>query len=460
VFVVVALALLQSRQVNAHSAPFSYLDLKIDDSGVAGTLVVHDFDAAHDLGVADPTQLHDSAVAVRYRDILTRLMASRLVVVADGQRREIEWTSFETLRERQSLQLGLRVAGPTPSILRIEALLFPYDPVHQTFINVYEGTTLTHQTILSAGRPTVDYYAGTVQGAVAVIRTFVPTGIEHILIGPDHVLFLIGLLLLGGSLRKLAGIVTAFTIGHSITLSLAALDIVSPPARLVEPAIALSIVFVGADNLLVRNQSAPRDIRALVAAVFGLVHGFGFAAVLKEFGLPASALGWSHGYPPSERAARRALGACRIGNRNHRRRLLVRRTGFSVGGHVLVVAQSLDIEGVCEYIDRHCAEPLTIDQLASLAGVSTFHFIRAFRAATGVTPHQYVRQRRLERAGELLATTSLPVTEICDRVGFQSLGSFSSVFKKVTGEAPSEFRAKRRKHAYIPTCFIRMYRAD
>jgi len=122
------------------------------------------------------------------------------------------------------------------------------------------------------------------------MRTFVPSGIQHILIGPDHILFLIGLLLLGGGWKALVRIVTAFTIGHSITLSLAALGIVSPPARLIEPAIALSIVFVGADNL-VRGRG--RDVRAWIALVFGLVHGFGFANVLREFGLPREALGWS-----------------------------------------------------------------------------------------------------------------------------------------------------------------------
>ena len=88
----------------------------------------------------------------------------------------------------------------------------------------------------------------------------------------------------------LVRIVTAFTIGHSITLSLAALDIVTPPPSIIEPAIALSIVFVGADNL-VRGDG--RDLRAWVALVFGLVHGFGFANVLREFGLPREALGWS-----------------------------------------------------------------------------------------------------------------------------------------------------------------------
>jgi hydrogenase/urease accessory protein HupE len=289
----IALVLIQSTQADAHSAPFSYLDLKIVSTGIEGTLVVHDFDAAHDLGIADPNRLHDATFAAGYRDILTRLIASRLAILIDGGEPALEWTSFETVPDRQSLRLGFRIGWQPPAVIRVQAQLFPYDPVHQTFINVYEDGTLRHQAILSADRSAVDYYAGTAQGSWAVVRTFVPAGVEHILIGPDHVLFLIGLLLLGGSFAKLAVIVTAFTIGHSVTLSLAALDIVSPPARIVEPAIALSIVFVGADNLLVRKAAAPRDIRAVVAAVFGLVHGFGFAAVLKEFGLPAAALGWS-----------------------------------------------------------------------------------------------------------------------------------------------------------------------
>jgi len=114
---------------------------------------------------------------------------------------------------------------------------------------------------------------------------------------------------------------------------------------------------------------------------------------------------------------------------------------------------------VRQYIERHYAKPLTVPHLARLARLSMFHFIRAFRAETGVTPHQYVRARRIERACELLVTTPLPVTEICDAVGFQSLGSFSALFRRVTGEAPAAYRAKRRRNVMIPGCFIRMYRA-
>jgi hydrogenase/urease accessory protein HupE len=110
------------------------------------------------------------------------------------------------------------------------------------------------------------------------------------LIGPDHLLFLVGLLLLGGSMRQLLLVVTAFTVAHSITLSLAALNLVTPPARIIEPAIALSIVYVGIDNLMVGRG---RDLRVVIAFIFGFIHGFGFANVLREMGLPSRALGWS-----------------------------------------------------------------------------------------------------------------------------------------------------------------------
>jgi hypothetical protein len=301
---VAVLTLVTAADAVAHPAPFSYLDLHLSDTGIEGSLIVHDFDVAHDLGVDPPERFRDQTFAARYRDQLRRLLRSRMMLTVDGQPAEITWTGFEALPDRQSLRLSFRSPSKRPGRLQVDAILFPYDPVHQTFINVYEDGELHHQTIVDRNRSTADYYAGSWQGAAAVLAVFIPAGIEHIVVGPDHVLFLVGLMLLGGSLWRLATIVTAFTLGHSITLSLAALDVVSPPASVVEPVIALSIVFVGADNLLVQRDrrkathlnegaTAPRDIRAWVAGVFGLVHGFGFASVLKEFGLPLTALGWS-----------------------------------------------------------------------------------------------------------------------------------------------------------------------
>lgn len=109
-------------------------------------------------------------------------------------------------------------------------------------------------------------------------------------------------------------------------------------------------------------------------------------------------------------------------------------------------------------MERHLQDSLTIERLARIAGLSPYHFIRAFRGETGTTPHQYVRQRRLERAKHLLATTPMSVTEVCEAVGFESLGSFSSLFRRTTGKSPAAYRTSRRRPAYIPGCFVRMYR--
>jgi hypothetical protein len=275
--------------VAAHPAPFSYLDLRIGDASIEGALVVHIIDVAHDLGIAAPEKLLDRATAYGNLDRLTALVTQRMVLRAE-QPLMIEWGDVDTLPDRQGIQLHFRIHTPRPATLGIHALMFPYDRLHQTFVNVYEDGVLRQQFVLSADNPDRTYYTGTTQGAIAVIKTFVPAGIHHILIGPDHILFLIGLLLLGGGWKALLKIVTAFTIGHSITLSLAALNVVTPPPNIIEPAIALSIVFVGADNLV---RGGGRDVRALIALTFGLVHGFGFANVLREFGLPREALGWS-----------------------------------------------------------------------------------------------------------------------------------------------------------------------
>ena len=295
---VLAFSLCVAAAAGAHPAPFSYLDLHLDGTGLSGTLVVHDLDAAHDLGVDNADALLDPATAARYRDQLVALLSPRLTLRLDGAPAGISWGAIDVVPDRQSVRLAFTVSNSRPGHIGINAYVFPYDPIHQTFINIYEDSALKLQLILDASHREAEYYSGSTQGRWAVVKTFVVSGVEHILIGPDHILFLVGLLLLGGTLSRLALIVTSFTIGHSITLSLAALDVLSPPAQFVEPLIALTIVVVGADNLLVLRGAKgatkeASDIRAWLAIAFGLIHGFGFAYVLKEFGLPQAALGWS-----------------------------------------------------------------------------------------------------------------------------------------------------------------------
>jgi hydrogenase/urease accessory protein HupE len=286
-----AVLLVWASPAGAHPAPFSYLDVRVAQAAVDVTVVVHVLDVAHDLGLAEGALLVPATLAPHAAAVVA-LLRGRFQISLDGRPlSEGVWAPPEALPDRQALRLGVRYAtGSPPGLVTISARMFPYDPAHQTFVNVYERDSLMSQAILGRDRQQVDYFVGTRQGTLAVVRKFLPSGVHHILIGPDHLLFLVGLLLLGGTLRQLVLVVSAFTLAHSVTLSLAALNLVTPPAWIVEPAIALSIVYVGADNLTVRGG---RDVRAWIAFAFGLIHGFGFANVLREMELPARALGWS-----------------------------------------------------------------------------------------------------------------------------------------------------------------------
>jgi hydrogenase/urease accessory protein HupE len=118
--------------------------------------------------------------------------------------------------------------------------------------------------------------------AAGIAWSMIKLGIEHILTGADHLVFLLGLILVGGRLRSLVGVVTAFTLAHSITLALASLSVFTPSPRLVEPAIALSIAYVGVENFFVKDASK----RWRITFPFGLIHGFGFAGALRAIALP------------------------------------------------------------------------------------------------------------------------------------------------------------------------------
>lgn len=127
---------------------------------------------------------------------------------------------------------------------------------------------------------------GAGEGARGTVSFFF-LGVEHILSGYDHLLFLLGLLLPGGGLLALTKIITAFTLAHSVTLSLAVLNLVALPDRLIEAVIALSIAAVAAENLFLQPTVTRRWV---VSFCFGLVHGFGFSSALRELGLPTHGL--------------------------------------------------------------------------------------------------------------------------------------------------------------------------
>jgi AraC-like DNA-binding protein len=111
-----------------------------------------------------------------------------------------------------------------------------------------------------------------------------------------------------------------------------------------------------------------------------------------------------------------------------------------------------------DHADRHYAEPLDLEALAAVAGLSRYHFQRLFTATYGVSPAAHLSRRRVERAQDLLRATNLTVTEICHAVGFASLGSFSTRFRELVGESPSQFQRRYADGApRIPGCFIFMW---
>jgi hypothetical protein len=141
------------------------------------------------------------------------------------------------------------------------------------------------EPVLHARAPaaTVALAGGEAEAPARPVSAYFELGVEHILIGTDHLVFLLGLVVVGGRLRSLVAVITAFTIGHSLSLALATLGIWTPSGAWVEPAIALSIAYVGVENFFVPDAAG----RWRIALPFGFVHGFGFAGVLAELGLPA-----------------------------------------------------------------------------------------------------------------------------------------------------------------------------
>ena len=112
-----------------------------------------------------------------------------------------------------------------------------------------------------------------------------------------------------------------------------------------------------------------------------------------------------------------------------------------------------------DLVDARYFEPLDVDDMAGVAGLSRAHFSREFRRAFGETPHQYLLTRRLERAAALLRNTDRSVTEICFDVGLRSVGSFTTSFRRVYGMSPTTYRAEHPplERVRIPTCVLQAY---
>lgn len=184
----------------------------------------------------------------------------------------------DTVRERTYRCPG-GLAGESVSVL------YPVlNPSVSTLLRVAWLSGESHSILATPEAGTLEIPATESFGGVA--RQYLRLGIEHILEGYDHLLFLACLLLIAGTGRRIVITVTGFTIAHSITLALSALGLVRVPVAPVEAAIALSIVFLAVEIVRGKRDSLTYRYPIAVAAAFGLLHGFGFAAVLGETGLP------------------------------------------------------------------------------------------------------------------------------------------------------------------------------
>jgi hydrogenase/urease accessory protein HupE len=223
-------------------------------------------------------------------DALAELVASRVAIAADGRAcAPTPGTVTPPSGNRGTAIVVVHYAcAAPPRTLAIRDDLFDVlGNDHHTLASFERPGGDVDQVIFEPDRRDVQVVLAEAGAASRGAWAFLLLGIEHILLGFDHILFVVALILRGGRFAQLLAIVTAFTVAHSVTLALSVLDIATLPSHIVEPVIALSIAYVALENILRRQPPAHRWA---VGFLFGLVHGFGFAGALAELELPRQGL--------------------------------------------------------------------------------------------------------------------------------------------------------------------------
>jgi hypothetical protein len=305
IFGVAALATLLAPAASAHKPSDSYLSLAVGEQAVTGRWDVALRDLEHAIGLDRDGDgaITWGEVKARHTDIAAYALA-RLELISAGSGCSTEPVEHLIDQHSDGAYAVLRFVAHCPvpiGALEITyGLLFELDPLHRGLVQVQSGD-LTQTSIFGPERRTWHVPRGS-PDLGQQFTTYLREGIRHIWIGIDHILFLLCLLLpvarrrdRGSSepreyhrpvLIEVAKVVTAFTVAHSITLGLAALGVVELPSRLVESAIAASIVLAALNTV---HPSVTRQLW-MVAFGFGLIHGFGFASVLADLVLPQSTL--------------------------------------------------------------------------------------------------------------------------------------------------------------------------
>jgi hydrogenase/urease accessory protein HupE len=219
---------------------------------------------------------------------LRRMAESALELFSDGRMLALKKPAEVRTDDVTGIRMDLVYEFPpaTRVLTLTSELIAELTAGHRQILTIRDaGKVELHSTVIERDRPTVDLPLFAMKGQKPdrwlAVRQFCWLGLEHIAMGWDHLAFLFGLLAVGGKLRDAVKIITSFTVAHSLTLVLTTLNLIHIPSRIVEPIIAASIIYVGFENILRDNFSR----RWMLTFAFGLIHGCGFASVLREMGV-------------------------------------------------------------------------------------------------------------------------------------------------------------------------------
>jgi hydrogenase/urease accessory protein HupE len=289
----VAGGLLAAAPVRAHDESVSSSDIVVEGARVTWTVDVGLAGLAKVVALSrSPDVVERAGVPLAEledrRQAITRYLSGQVAVRLDGQQVAARPGALRPLYETVAgnpaiTRVALALEFEAPGVVdRLEARVGFFADLtrsHRAVIRIQWGDE--RQQLTRLGVSELRFERGRVEPSVwRVLGDFLAWGVHHILVGYDHIAFLLALLLAVGRVRQLVVIVTAFTLAHSATILLAAMELVRLPSAITEALIAASIVYVAAENLVLGSR-APRG-RALLAFLFGLVHGLGFAEALRD----------------------------------------------------------------------------------------------------------------------------------------------------------------------------------
>lgn len=267
-----------------------HLDISLSLEGILAGINLSE---TQDTGAAPEAARYDALRALSEDAFATEArafwpqMAAGFAIMADGERLTPNLDNIKVF-PAEDLELArdstLHLSLPLPEDAR--TITFAWDAAFGGIVLRQQGVDAPYTGFLESGAtsPPIALVGGGAKTGWQAFASYVPVGFYHILPkGLDHILFVLGLFFLSVKLRPLLTQITMFTVAHTITLALAALGWVTVPAAIVEPLIAVSIVFIAVENIFTSGLSRWRPF---VVFGFGLLHGLGFASVLGEFGLP------------------------------------------------------------------------------------------------------------------------------------------------------------------------------